>query len=464
MNASRLTDTLSFAEIKVNEKSKLKILFFVFTFSNSPLISVKISFDFKERIVLKLYNNKEDYIKLLYPFDFDEIVSDNSVLESLNISSNDVRLVYAWLSKNISWKKIGKNNELTVVDESTLKILPDIKEYIYLLNSGNPEVEDGSVLARISIMLAKNNDLNIKTSGLDWLSGFSTVTNREISWNRCISQKSSSIIDLLPWKHYRDLNLRSDLRSIKENIVDIWNYTLSFVIQEYGLEDASSVIIQHYEKELKKEKTVLSSLDVISLLYKVEQLQLSMHQKNTSSFELLSLFFDLLNIVYFEQPFFVAFNKLERYFYGKNALNLFRQNNGLLYGTYNKDWAGEEDRLILIKILNSLPRNITSFDLENLVYEKLDTLQHQISFTSSPSPVLIEPEPYWDDSAIDFNNNNSIIEVPLSVVIDKISEFKMESLNKGHIRQRYKKLFNKECLSDYLDIEEVDILILSYKK
>lgn len=60
---------------------------------------------------------------------------------------------------------------------------------------------------------------------------------------------------------------------------------------------------------------------------------------------------------------------LQNWYMGKNALNIFRQNNGYQYGTYIKEWdRGLEDNVFLEQIIDSSEGNLTL----DQIYAKLD--------------------------------------------------------------------------------------------
>ena len=50
------------------------------------------------------------------------------------------------------------------------------------------------------------------------------------------------------------------------------------------------------------------------------------------------------------------FNIVHLYF-GKNVLNAFRQNNGYKEGTYIKIWNGEEDNVVMMRLLGEIEVN-----------------------------------------------------------------------------------------------------------
>jgi hypothetical protein len=57
---------------------------------------------------------------------------------------------------------------------------------------------------------------------------------------------------------------------------------------------------------------------------------------------------------------------------GKAALNLFRWSNGYFDQTYNKVWSGEEDNVVLVRLLDSLDMN--SPELIDVLFERLQAV------------------------------------------------------------------------------------------
>lgn len=55
----------------------------------------------------------------------------------------------------------------------------------------------------------------------------------------------------------------------------------------------------------------------------------------------------------------LSFNTV-RYYFGKNVLNKFRQDNGYKEGTYNKIWNGKEDNVAMLEIVHQL--DVINFD------------------------------------------------------------------------------------------------------
>lgn len=80
-------------------------------------------------------------------------------------------------------------------------------------------------------MLNAQYELNVKTAGNLWTKGI-TAEGRGIFWNRCMMMEAAELIDSFPWKHWKDLNAQGDVLNAKIEIVDIWHFLMSFIIEQ----------------------------------------------------------------------------------------------------------------------------------------------------------------------------------------------------------------------------------------
>ena len=67
-----------------------------------------------------------------------------------------------------------------------------------------------------------------------------------------------------------------------------------------------------------------------------------------------------------------TFEKLFKFYVGKNVLNKFRQDNGYKTGEYSKVWFGKEDNVHLEEILNKLEFNNSVSECSNIIYNILN--------------------------------------------------------------------------------------------
>lgn len=232
------------------------------------------------------------------------------------------------------------------------------------------ELEDSSSFAsKINEMFLLQKKLNDNTNGLNWELCVNKF-GKEINWLRCIHMEVAELIESTPWKHWKNISSDSDLENIKIELVDIWHFIMSYLLQETNIPQAVKLTndLCRYEVDPK------DSVDIASLVTASEQLSfisLSIQTGNTSSQAtnemLISQFFKTCKIAG------LSFSTLQKMYIGKNCLNKFRQDNGYKEGTYKKIWiysnVSEEDNVAMMKIIER-SENI-SFDA---VYQELETV------------------------------------------------------------------------------------------
>lgn len=200
-------------------------------------------------------------------------------------------------------------------------------------------------------MLKLQQKLNDETNGLNWEEGY-TKEGKLISWRRCIYMECAELIDSFAWKHWKNISSPTNWENVRMEIVDIWHFILSLLLEEYTNKNdknfqaiANEIISVSVFQDFCKEEGNPSENDLYSILNDIE---LIIHKCSGFGFslgELLSNYFILaikcglnLEILY-------------KTYIGKNILNIFRQNNGYKQGTYKKDWNGKEDNEVLAEIL-----------------------------------------------------------------------------------------------------------------
>lgn len=150
--------------------------------------------------------------------------------------------------------------------------------------------------------------------------------------------KSNKFYNLIQRLNDETIEINSDLyndffKSIEDEIV-------SKVMKAYNSFTNSACSLIN-----KIEKLNLSALS--GSLFEEEKLRASSAATKVNYFEtILDKFYDILRN---ELPF-----NLSSYYFGKNVLNQFRQDNGYKEKTYIKVWDGEEDNIVMIKFINSV--------------------------------------------------------------------------------------------------------------
>ena len=93
-------------------------------------------------------------------------------------------------------------------------------------------------------MLRMQEELNNKTCGVNWRSN-KTDKGRVIDWKLCMLMETSELFNSLNWKHWKSINDEDDTKNIKIEIVDIWHFLMSYILQKKTL-DSSKVLLETY--------------------------------------------------------------------------------------------------------------------------------------------------------------------------------------------------------------------------
>jgi len=218
-------------------------------------------------------------------------------------------------------------------------------------------------MVKIAEMVALQQSLNDMTNGENWESGV-TKNGKKVNWQRCIYMECVETIDSFGWKHWKDVQAESDWGNMKIEVVDIWHFIMSLALQEYkqkemgSIEDLVSSIISlpHYSLLIQEEE--VGSEDEIMAL--VEAVMRDSLEKKLNLSKLLEDFFILVS------QSGLNLDSLYKLYIGKNILNRFRQDNGYKDGSYIKIWNGEEDNVVMSRILDT-SSEITAKEL----YKKL---------------------------------------------------------------------------------------------
>jgi len=207
--------------------------------------------------------------------------------------------------------------------------------------------ESSSFPAKLEEMFLLQKKLNDETNGANWELGINRF-NKEINWLRCIYMEVCELIDSTPWKHWKDIKGKVDLNNIHIELVDIWHFLMSYILQETNIPKAVSIVNTHciYEALNKDE---VEYKDIIIEAEKLAYISLAIGTKNMLEFSgierLVEQFFKTCKVSG------LSFKWLQKIYIGKNALNKFRQDNGYKEGTYKKIWDDKEDNVVLLEML-----------------------------------------------------------------------------------------------------------------
>ena len=147
----------------------------------------------------------------------------------------------------------------------------------------------------------------------------------------------------------KNINSDPDMNNIHVELVDIWHFLMSYILQETNVPKAVSLVNTHCIYE------VAHDVDVNLMVKEAEKLSyisLAIDTGNMPSFSGIERFID---------QFFrcckisgLSFMWLQKLYIGKNCLNQFRQDNGYKEGHYIKVWNGNEDNVVMVELLEKM--------------------------------------------------------------------------------------------------------------
>jgi dimeric dUTPase (all-alpha-NTP-PPase superfamily) len=292
-------------------------------------------------------------------------------IKSLGFLNLEDFIVYAKLNQDelLLWEE---KNEVPYVVSLLIHILKGEKELLpsnWALQDIVEEClplatlleESSSFPAKLEEMFLLQKQLNDSTNGKHWELGINKF-GKEINWLRCIHMEVAELIESTPWKHWKNINSEPDMNNIHVELVDIWHFLMSYILQETNVPKAVSLVNTHCIYDASVE------IDVKAMVKEAEKLSyiaLAIDTGNMPSFSGIERFID---------QFFrcckisgLSFTWLQKIYIGKNCLNQFRQDHGYKEGTYIKEWNGIEDNVIMVSILEKM--DDVSFAI---LYEKLE--------------------------------------------------------------------------------------------
>jgi dimeric dUTPase (all-alpha-NTP-PPase superfamily) len=221
---------------------------------------------------------------------------------------------------------------------------------------------------KLEIMLNMQESLNILTSGKNWKNKI-TNKGKKISWDRCIYMELCELIDSTSWKHWKNINESIDIDNILIELVDIWHFMLSKLLENNKKKDILKIIQNEYDDDINYKTTSKNEIKQEFILQSSERfLKVLILDDNTktSYINILKEFFTLC------ANCSLSYEWLYKLYIGKNALNKFRQDNGYKEGLYKKIWNINnlelEDNVVMQGILNN---NVNCELTLKYVYDKL---------------------------------------------------------------------------------------------
>jgi len=209
--------------------------------------------------------------------------------------------------------------------------------------------ESSSFPHKLEEMFILQKKLNDDTNGPNWELGINKF-EKDINWLRCIHMEVSELIDSTPWKHWKNISAAPDFDNIHIELVDVWHFLMSYILQETNIPKAVSLVNTHCIYEAVEMNEVDTKI-VVKEAEKLSYIAFAIETGNMPAFSGVERFID---------QFFrccklsgLSFTWLQKLYIGKNSLNKFRQDNGYKEGTYIKTWNGDEDNVVMISVLES---------------------------------------------------------------------------------------------------------------
>lgn len=170
-------------------------------------------------------------------------------------------------------------------------------------------------------------------------------------WHRAALVECAELIDHLGWKWWK--KQEPNMAQAHIEVVDIWHFSLSFVLNRLG-ENLDLVIGKMRDEES------LGSLQ----LTKMHELMSNMHgedEVHKLAVEVLAAqcagdrFVPPVVVLWMAEVLGMTGDQIYRMYVAKNVLNIFRQDNGYKDGSYIKQWGGAEDNVFLEQLMTLMP-------------------------------------------------------------------------------------------------------------
>lgn len=195
---------------------------------------------------------------------------------------------------------------------------------------------------QIQIMLDLQDSMNTKVNA-QW-------REQGYEWYRAIWVECAELMDHYGWKWWKKQS--PDTEQVALELIDIWHFGLSILLQSGKPADEISAQIQQELVVVTDEKDFRLDLETFAAA------TLGDREFHIDLFGKLMAGVDM------------SFEQLYRGYVGKNVLNFFRQDHGYKDGSYRKNWHdGREDNEHLVEVVLSLDAARLSFKDE--LYESL---------------------------------------------------------------------------------------------
>lgn len=202
-------------------------------------------------------------------------------------------------------------------------------------------------------MLNLQNKLNLDTNWENWKLGI-TNNAKVINWKRCMYMELAEAIDSVSWKHWKNIDGGIDYENFKVELIDIWHFLMSELLTHMEVDEIADAFVEkstvQAKLKLPKDWSKDDNSRIDEILEPYEDLMiLSLARLNTKDYlkDLLEAFCICLNSAE------ISVADLYKLYIWKNVLNKFRQDHGYKEWTYIKVWNGEEDNVVMQRIIET---------------------------------------------------------------------------------------------------------------
>ena len=183
--------------------------------------------------------------------------------------------------------------------------------------------------------------------------------SRNLDWDTAILVESAELVEHLEWKWWKTTS--SDLPQARMEVVDLWHFWLSKVLQDLGTDQAISVYSVDPSLAIRsiwreQESALPASVDPTIVAHRVK----CFVRASLSKYGVEKPVCDIHELLALMNSMQMTFREVFVLFVGKAELNQLRWDNG--YGTtYVKTWFGKEDNEVLAEVISSLDASSVDF-------------------------------------------------------------------------------------------------------
>ena len=209
------------------------------------------------------------------------------------------------------------------------------------------------MLGGFQVCLNLQEELNKKIAGPNW-------REKAFPWRRAIWLECAELAESFPWKWWAKGKKDPDWDNILIELVDIFHFILSELLEE-GIQTAKDLTLIWEDAE----KQVVSRSTVEAYLLAVERLVAEAVYFRRPAMNLVHYFAVLVMTLGF------SLEDIFTPYIGKNALNEFRQEQGIKKGRYKRNWNGKEDNKVLLEIVKDVPFTGNVNDYKEMIKSEL---------------------------------------------------------------------------------------------